>query len=91
MRATPFLLRDSAYFNSLIPKLLTFNLAILFDHVQFALIHGPNISHYYAVFMASDITFTTDISTTEHYFRFGPAASFFVEIVIALHSSPEAY
>ena len=32
------------------------------------------------------------ISTTEHHFCFGPAASFFLELlVIALHSSPVAY
>ena len=33
-----------------------------------------------------------DTSTTEHHFRFGPAASFFLELlVIALHFSPGAY
>ena len=40
-----------------------FTLAILFlfDHFQFALIHGPNISGSYAIlfFTASDFTFTT--------------------------------
>ena len=33
-----------------------------------------------------------DTSTTEHHFCFGPAASFFLELLLtALHSSPEAY
>ena len=32
-----------AHFSSLIPRMLTFTLAISFDHFQFALIHGPNI------------------------------------------------
>ena len=33
-----------------------------------------------------------DTSTTDHHFCFGPAASFFLELlVIALHSSPGAY
>ena len=33
-----------------------------------------------------------DTSTTEHWFSFGPATSFFLELlVIALHSSPVAY
>ena len=35
---------------------------------------------------------SSDTSTTEHHFCFGPAALFFLEIlVIALHSSPVAY
>ena len=35
---------------------------------------------------------SSDTSTIEHYFCFGPAASFFLELlVIALHSSPVAY
>ena len=52
------------HFSSLIPKTLTFTLAISFDHFQFALIHGPNIPGSYAVllFTASDLTcFTSHI------------------------------
>ena len=38
-----------------------FTLAILFDHFQFTLIHGPNIPGSYAIlfFTASDFTFTS--------------------------------
>ena len=35
------------HFRSLIPKMSKFTLAILFDHVQFTLIHGPNITGSY--------------------------------------------
>ena len=49
--------------SSLIPKMSMFTLAILFlfDHFQFALIHGPNFSGFYAIlfFSASDFTFST--------------------------------
>ena len=57
-------------------------------------IHGPNLPSSYAIsfFTALDFTFTTRHSTTEHHFCFGPAASFFLELlVIALCSSPVAY
>ena len=49
------------HFSSLIPKTLTFTLAISFDHFQFALIHGPNIPGSYAIllFTASDFTSIT--------------------------------
>ena len=56
MMATPFLLRDSClqsselnspipvHFSSLIPRMLMFTFGhLLFDHFQFALIHGHNI------------------------------------------------
>ena len=32
-----------------------------------------------------------DTSTTEHHFGFGPAASFFLELLVLLHSSLVAY
>ena len=51
------------HFSSLIPKMSMFTLAIhlLFDHLQFALIHGPNIPGSYAIllFTASDFTSIT--------------------------------
>ena len=66
----------------------------LLDHIQFTLIHGPNIQGSYAAlfYTALDFTFITDTSTSEHHFCFGPAASFFLELlVIAFHSSPAAF
>ena len=49
------------HFSSLIPKMSKFTLAILFDHVQFTLIHGPNIPGSYAImlFTVSDLTSIT--------------------------------
>ena len=51
------------HFSSLIPKMSMFTLAILFllDHLQFTLIHVPNIPGSYAIlfFIALDFTFTT--------------------------------
>ena len=44
------------YFSSLIPECQCSLHHLLFDHFQFTLIHGPNISGSYA---ASDLTFTT--------------------------------
>ena len=55
---------------------------------------GPNIPGSYAIlfFTASDVTFITSTSTTEHGFCFCSAASFFLELlVIAFHSSPVEY
>ena len=45
------------HFSSLIPRMSTFTLALLFDHLQFALIHGPTIPGSYAIllFIASDL------------------------------------
>ena len=65
-------------------------------HVQFTLIHGPNITGSYAIlfFTALDFTFTTKHTATEHHFWFGPAASFFLKLlilVITLCSSPVVY
>ena len=46
------------HFNSLITKM---SCHLLLDHIQFTLIHGPNIPGSYAIlfFIASDFTFTT--------------------------------
>ena len=76
------------HFSSLIPSdAHVHSYYLLFVHIQFTLIHGPNItgSHAILFFTASDFTFTT----TECCFHFGPAASFFQELLlIALCSSP---
>ena len=66
----------------------------LLDHIQFTLIHGPNIRGSYAALFctALDFSFITDTSTSEHRFCFGPAASFFLELlVIVLCSFQIAY
>ena len=66
----------------------------LLDHIQFTLIYGYDILGSYAVFFFVYWTLLSppDISTTECCFRFGPAASFFLELlVIALCSSPVAH
>ena len=49
------------HFNLLIPKVLMFSCHLLFDHFQFALIHGLNIPGSYAIllFTASDFTSIT--------------------------------
>ena len=49
------------HFSSLIPRMLTHSCHLLFDHFQFALIHGPNIPGSYAIllFTASDFTSIT--------------------------------
>ena len=55
------------HFSSLIPKMLMFTLNHpLFDHFQFALIHGPNILGSYTIllFIASDFT-----SITRHIYN----------------------
>ena len=75
--------------------MLTFTLAILFDHFQFALTHGPNIPGSYAIllFIASNFA-----SITSHihnwvflvfFFCFGSIPSFFLELFF--HWSPIAY
>ena len=64
------------------------------------LIHGSNYSYAISLagsyvilfFTASNFTLTTDISSAEHHFHFGPATSFFLELLVtALFSSPVAY
>ena len=67
---------------------------LLLDHVQFIMIHGPNVLSFYAIlfFTASALLSPPDIFATEHRFRFDPAISFFLELlVIALHSSWVTY
>ena len=64
---------------------------LLFDHFQFALIHGPNISGSYAilVFTASDLASITSHIYSWVLFFFGSIPLFFLELF--LHWSPVAY
>ena len=64
---------------------------LLLDHVQFTLIHGPNIPVPYAIlfFVASGFTLPPDTFTTEYCFCFGPDSSFFLELFF--HSSSVVY
>ena len=64
---------------------------LLLDHVQFTLIHGPNIPGSYAILFstATDFTFTTRHIRNWAAFLLWPSASFFLDLlVIALCSSP---
>ena len=63
----------------------------MLDHVQFTLIHGPNIPGSYAIlfFTASDFIFTTRHIHNCVLFLLGQACSFFQEL--SPHSSPVAY
>ena len=66
----------------------------MLDHIQYILIHGPNLPGSYAVllFIALVLFSLPDTSTTKHHFSFGPADSFFLElIVIAFCTCPVAY
>ena len=68
----------------LIPKMLTFPLAIsrLRWHFQFALIHGPDIPGSYAIliFTASDLASITSHIHSWVLFLFGSIPSFFLEL-----------
>ena len=61
---------------------------LLFDHFQFALIHGPNIPDSYAVLFFQH-RFISITSTSVHCFCFVSVSSFFLELF--LHSSLVAY
>ena len=64
---------------------------LLFDHVQFALIHGPNIPGSYAILLltASNLASITSQTHKWVFFCFGPIPAFFLELF--LHWSPVAY
>ena len=67
---------------------------LLFSHVQFSLIHGPNIPGSYAIlfFTVQDFTFTTSHIHNWVSLPLSPATSCFLELLaIALCSSPGAY
>ena len=54
--------------------------SLLFDHFQFALIHGPNISGSYTIllFTASDLASITSLIHNWVLFCFGSVSSFFL-------------
>ena len=55
------------HFSSLIRKMLRFTLAIiLFDHFQFALIHGPNIPASYAILLFTALDLASSITSHIH-------------------------
>ena len=67
---------------------------LLFDHVHFTLIRGPNIPSSYVILFLQHRTLLSppDTSITECRFRFDPTTLFFLELlVIALCSSLLAY
>ena len=63
---------------------------LLLDYVLFTLIDGLTIPGSCAMlfFTALDCAFTTDTSTVGHHFRFGPASSFFLELLANVSHSP---
>ena len=83
------------HFSSLIHRMLMFILTTSCLTISnFTLIHGPNIPVSYATlfFAASDFTFITRHIHKWSHFCFGPAASFFLGLlVVLLCSSPPAY
>ena len=67
---------------------------LLLNHIQFILIHGPNIPGTYVIlfFTASDYTFTTSHIHNWESFPLWSSCFIFLELlVIALCSSPVAY
>ena len=64
---------------------------LLFDHLQFTLIQGPNIPGSYAILFSQHRTLLSppDTSTTGHCFHFGMASSFLLELFLC--SSAVAY
>ena len=69
---------------------------LLLDHIQFTLIHGPNVPSSYAIlfFTALDFTFTTRHIHNWASFPLWPSCfilSGTISLVIALCSSPAAY
>ena len=83
------------HFSSLFLKMLVFTPChILFDHIQFTLIHGPNIPASYTVlfFTASDFTFTS--RHIHNWMSFPLLPGLFIlsgATVIALCSFPVVY
>ena len=64
---------------------------LLFDHLQFALIHGPDIPGSYAILLFTALTLLPSPVTAiaGYCFCFGSIPSFFLELF--LHWSPVAY
>ena len=73
------------HFSLLIPKNVDdHSCHFLFDHFQFALIHGPIIPGSYAIllFTAWNFTSITSLTTTGCCFCFGSVSSFFLELFL---------
>ena len=69
-----------------------FTLAISCLTMSNILIHGPNNPCFYAILFFTALDFTFITSTTESCFLSGPAASFFLELLVtALCSFPVVY
>ena len=62
----------------------------LFDHFQFALIHGPNISDSYAIFLFTALDFTSITSHIHNWVLFLLWLRFFILIELFIHWSPVA-
>ena len=79
------------HFNSLVPKMSMFTPAILFDHFQFVLIHGPNIPGSYAILLFIALNLASITSHIHNWILFfsGSFSSFFLELF--LYWSPGAY
>ena len=78
----------TVHFSSLIYSVNIHSCHLLFDHFQFALIHGPDIPVSYAIlfFTALDFTFITNHIPNWVLFSLGSISSFFLELF--LYSSP---
>ena len=79
-------------FSLLIPKNADIHTCyLLFDHFQFALIHGPNSQGSYRILLLQHWTLLLSPapSTTGCYFCFGSISSFFLELF--LQWSPVTY
>ena len=57
---------------------------LLLDHIQFTLIHRPKVPMQHCSLQYRTLLSPPDTSTTEHFFLFGPATSFFLEDFSAL-------
>ena len=79
----------SSPFSSLIPKMSV--LSLLFDHFQFAFIHGPNIPDSYAVLLFTASDFTSITSHIHNWALFLFWLHLFILLELFFHLSPVAY
>ena len=64
---------------------------LLFDHFQFALIHGPNIPGPYAILLSIALDFTSVTSHIHNWVLFLLWLRLFILLELFLHWSPVAY
>jgi len=64
---------------------------LLFDHFQFALIHGPNIPGLYAILLFTALDFTSNTSHIHNWMLLFLWLHLFVLFGVFFHSSPVAY